>query len=90
MEFHQFFHHVIVVLSLMRDHAAAAVFDAVIQIEEVAAAVPAHGIKRAIAENTVIIFFIYCSVTGKVLAAFVTKKFVFRRVFTEPLIIDSV
>lgn len=90
MKFHQFSHHIIEVLSLVRYHAAAAVFDAVVQIKEVAAAILPHGVKRTVAKDAIVIILVYCSVAGKVLAVLMAEKLIFLCFLTEALVADSI
>ena len=58
----------------MRNKTRRAVFHAVIEIAELAAAFAAEGVKRAIAEHAVEIFGIVRLVTREIFTGFVLKK----------------
>ena len=78
-QFHNRFHLLhdpVVILPVVRNQTAAAVFDAIFQIGKVSAALVSQGIKRAIAEKTVKILRVDPLVAGKEFAGSVLAEFI--------------
>ena len=73
---HEFVHDILVILFLVRHEAVRAVLDAVLGIFEIAAAVFAQSVERAVAEQAVEVFLVLGLVTREKFALPVLEKFI--------------